>query len=74
VQALPLAQHQYVNANSTDSWRKTIRTFHEQSDNYTGEPDPESPEPAPETAPAPTPEAASDASPASEQASIHTSR
>jgi len=74
VQNLHLAQDEYINAFGTDTWRETIRESHEQSANHTEEPDPESPEPAPETAPAPTPEAASDASPASEQASIHTSR
>src|ERR1700687_226960 len=67
VQALPLAQHEYVNAYGTDSWRKTIRDSHEQSANHTEEPDPESPEPEAEPDPAPTPAAArSDASPASD--------
>jgi hypothetical protein len=63
VQALPLAQHEYVNAYGTDSWRETIRESHEQSADHTEEPDPESPTPEPEPAPAPTPAAASDASP-----------
>src|SRR6202158_1014222 len=67
VQALPLAQHEYVNAYGTDSWRKTIRNSHAQSANHTEEPDPESPEPEAEPDPAPTPAAArSDASPASD--------
>ena len=84
VQALPLAQHEYVNAYGTDSWRKTIRTSHEQSANHTSPgddadsdadaDDETSPTPEPESATAPTPEPPSDASPASEQASIHTSR
>jgi hypothetical protein len=62
VQALPLAQHEYINAYDTDTWRETIRTSHEQSANHTEEPDPESPEPEAEPEPAPTPAAASDAS------------
>jgi len=67
VQALPLAQHEYVNAYGTNSWCETIRTSHEQSANHTEEPDPESPTPEPEAepAPAPPPAAASDVSPAS---------
>ncbi len=63
VQALPLAQHEYINAYGTNSWRETIRTSHEQSADHTS-PDPESPEP--EAAAAPTPATPSDASPASE--------
>jgi hypothetical protein len=58
VQTLPLAQHEYINAFGTDSWRETIRDSHEQSaDHFAGhtqpapdagpdpdsEPDPESP-------------------------------
>jgi len=69
VQALPLAQDEYINAYGTDSWRETIRTSHEQSANHTS-PDPESPTPEPEPdpapAPAPTPATESDESPASE--------
>jgi len=65
VQALPLAQHEYINAYGTDTWRETIRESHEQSADHTS-PDPESPEPEPDPAPAPTPAAASDAPPASE--------
>jgi len=70
VQALPLAQHEYINAYGANSWRETIRESHEQSANHV-EPDPPSStpeaEPEPELAPAPasTPEAPSDASPAS---------
>ena len=30
-QTLPLAQHEYINAYGTNSWRETIRTSHEQS-------------------------------------------
>ena len=56
VQALPLAQDEYINAYGTNTWRKTIRTSHELSANHTEEPDPESPQPE---APAPTPAAAS---------------
>jgi hypothetical protein len=63
VQTLLLAQHEYINAYDTDTWRETIRTSHEQSANHT-EPDPESP--PLDSAPAPTPEAQSDAFPASE--------
>ncbi len=62
VQALHLAQHEYINAYGTNSWRETIRTSHEQSANHTS-PDPESPEP--EAAAPPTPATPSDASPAS---------
>ena len=47
VQALPLAQHEYINAYGTNSWRETIRTSHEQSADHTS-PDPEPPEPEPE--------------------------
>jgi hypothetical protein len=65
VQNLPLAQHEYINAYDTDTWRETIRESHEQSANHTS-PNPESPTPEPEPqaepAPAPTPAAASDAS------------
>src|SRR5712671_2535988 len=63
VQTLPLAQHEYINAYGTNSWRETIRTSHEQSADHMS-PDP--PSPPPDSAPAPTPEATSDASPASE--------
>jgi hypothetical protein len=75
VQALPLAQHEYVNAYGTDSWRKTIRTSHEQSANHTS-PDADadsdadadaddetSPTPEPEPVTAPTSATPSDASP-----------
>jgi|SRR6266403_786703 len=69
VQILHLAQHEYINAYGTNSWRETIRTSHEQSADHMS-PDPESPtpepEPEPEPATAPTPAAPSDASPASE--------
>ncbi len=40
VQALHLAQHEYINAYGTNSWRETIRTSHEQSANHTS-PDPQ---------------------------------
>jgi hypothetical protein len=67
VQALPLAQHEYVNAYGANSLRETIRTSHEQSANHES-PDPQSPTPAPEPDPAsaPDPAAPSDVSPASE--------
>ncbi len=63
VQTLHLAQDEYINAHGTDSWRKTIRTSHEQSADHM-EPDP--PSPTPEPAPAPSTAAASDASRASD--------
>jgi hypothetical protein len=71
VQALPLAQHEYINAYDTDDWRDTIRESHEQSAKHSSpdadaDDDP-SPAPAPKPAPAPTPAAASNASPASDQ-------
>jgi hypothetical protein len=71
VQALPLAQHEYINAYDTDDWRDTIRESHEQSAKHSS-PDADaddnpSPAPAPKPAPAPTPAAASNASPASDQ-------
>ncbi len=53
VQTLPLAQHEYINAYGTNSWRETIRTSHEQSADHTEEPDPESPEPEAEPGPSP---------------------
>jgi hypothetical protein len=55
VQALPLAQDEYINAYDTDTWRDTVRTSHEQSANHT-KPKSPAPEPAPASA------AASDAS------------
>ena len=50
VQALPLAQHEYVNAYGPNSWRETIRNSHEQSADHTS-PDPPSPpsQPDPES-------------------------
>src|SRR5713101_5787396 len=59
VQTLHLAQHEYINAYGTNSWRETIRTSHEQSADHMS-PDPQSPPPAP------TPATPSDASTASE--------
>src|SRR5229473_294050 len=63
VQTLHLAQHEYINAYGTNSWRETIRTSHEQSADHTS-PDPESPtpEPEPDPEPAPSPATPSDAS------------
>lgn len=72
VQALPLAQHEYINAFGANSWRETIRTSHEQSADHTSPDDDadDAPSPVPEQEPdsasAPTPAAASDAPPASE--------
>ena len=63
VQALPLAQDEYINAFGTDHWRETIRDSHEQSADHSADPT----EPTPDSTQAPTPGAASDASPASEQ-------
>ena len=62
VQALPLAQHEYINAFGTDSWRDTIRTAHEQTADHFADPT----DPAPDSTQAPSPEEASAASPASE--------
>jgi hypothetical protein len=50
VQALPLAQQEYVHAYGANSWRETIRTSHEQSVNRSA--DDTSPEPEPAPAPA----------------------
>src|SRR6266446_5697517 len=44
VQTLHLAQDEYINAYGTDSWRKSIRTSHEQSANHMSL-DPPSPDP-----------------------------
>src|ERR1700756_20877 len=41
VQTLPLAQHEYIQAYDTDTWRDTIRTSHEQSaDHFAAHPEP----------------------------------
>src|SRR6202048_5277700 len=53
VQTLPLAQHEYINAFGTNSWRETIRNSHEQSADHTSPDNPESPTPEPEPDPAP---------------------
>src|SRR5712692_4206171 len=58
VQTLPLAQHEYINAYGTDSWRETVRH------NFDLSADPPSPDAEP--APDPTCTTPSDASPASE--------
>ncbi len=58
VQTLHFAQHEYINAFGTDSWRETVRH------NFDLSADPPSPDAEP--APAPTPTTPSDASPASE--------
>ena len=67
VQALHLAQDEYINAYGTNTWRQTIRTSHEQSADLKS-PDPESPDPpsqSPDPEPAPEPATTpSDASPA----------
>jgi hypothetical protein len=56
VQILPLAQHEYINAYDSDTWRETISESHEQSANHI-EPDPPSstPTPAPASPPASEP-------------------
>jgi hypothetical protein len=64
VQALPVAQFEYIKAFGPDTWRETIRISHEQSADHKS-PKPQSPPTQP--APAPTPAAPLDASPASEQ-------
>ena len=51
VQNLHLAEHEYINAFGTNSWRDTIRTAHEQTAEYFS-PAPQSPD---DTAPAPDP-------------------
>jgi hypothetical protein len=62
VQALPLAQHEYINAYDTDDWRDTIRESHEQSAKHTNppppSPTPQSPAPEPPAEPAPVQTAA----------------
>jgi hypothetical protein len=52
VQTLHLAQHEYINAFGTNSWRETIRTSHEQSADHSSDhssdhapSDPQSPPP-----------------------------
>jgi len=63
VQALHLAQVEYIKAFGPNAWRETIRTSHEQSaDHFT-----DHTEPDPDSTQAPTPEETSEASPASEQ-------
>jgi hypothetical protein len=62
VQNLDLAQHEYINAFGTNSWRETIRTSHNQSADHVS--------PAPQSPPAevePAPTQASTTSPAPEQ-------
>src|SRR5216684_1625569 len=61
VQNLHLAQHEYINAYGTNSWRETIRTSHEQSaDHISLDPPSRTPEPAPQPAPVVTPATPSD--------------
>jgi hypothetical protein len=63
VQALPIAQSEYINAFGTNHWRETIRDSHEQSaDHFAGHT-----KPAPDATQAPAPEETSDASPTSQQ-------
>jgi hypothetical protein len=69
VQALHLAQDEYINAYGTDTWRETIRESLDQSENRMHpdpkSPDPESePDPEPASEPAPATAAPSSASPA----------
>jgi hypothetical protein len=66
VQALPLAQHEYIQAYDTDTWRDTVRIAYEQCADYKA-PAPKSPAPTPKPAPVPTPTTESDESPATEQ-------
>jgi hypothetical protein len=47
LQSIPLAQHEFINAFSTDAWRKTVRA------SFIGPEDP--PQPAPQPAPAQPP-------------------
>jgi hypothetical protein len=65
VQTLPLAQHEYIQAYDTDTWRDTVRIAYEQCADYKS-PAPQSPAPTPKPAAAPTPATESDAPPASE--------
>ena len=52
VQTLPLAQHEYIQAYDTDTWRDTIRTSHEQSADHFADPtDPAPQSPAPQSDP-----------------------
>ena len=55
VQALPLAQDEYINAYGTDTWRETVRTSHEQSADHSTD----HKEPAPAAEPDPVPAQAS---------------
>ena len=68
VQALHLAQNEYINAYGTNTWRETIRTSHEQSADHTepapASPAPESPDPeSPDPQPDPSPDAATVSNP-----------
>jgi hypothetical protein len=55
VQTLNLAQHEYINAFGTDTWRKTIANSHKQTSNYMNPPKPKPPQSAPVSASAPAP-------------------
>jgi len=72
VQALQLAQVEYIKAFGPNYWRESIRISHQQSiDHFAGntssDPDSPDPEDEPEPEPAPTTAAPSDASPAPDQ-------
>src|SRR6266851_9260172 len=53
VQTIHLAQHEYINALGTDSWRKAVRNSIHQNFDYRN--DSPSPQPPPDQAPQPTP-------------------
>lgn len=62
VQILPIAQHEYINAYDTNTWRETIRNSHEQSADLKSS---VFPAPPPEPAAPPAPSAKPDAEPVS---------
>jgi hypothetical protein len=57
VQTIHLAQHEYINARGTDSWRKAVRNSIHQNFEYGNDSSPPQPPPdlAPQSAPAPQP-------------------
>jgi len=64
VQTLPLAQHEYIEAYDTDTWRDTVRDSHELSADHTVAPAPQLQAPQPKPSPAQPPAQQSDAPPA----------
>ena len=57
-QTIHLAQHEYINALGTDSWRKAVRNSVRQNFDYRNpspSPDPSSPDQAPQPSPTPQP-------------------